>query len=391
MHFGILISINEKYDSEGVQETLQSLSNAHSLLKSVIARDDSEKLYYSFQEQLEISFVEKPTIATLQEDYRNISEMGWDVFHDGLLKVVAYPKAEGFELLFIAHHLLCDGRRLLELAQSFADCYVKGQHPAFKKVCLIQSLKDFSVKSDLPWISKVVVNSANKKWQKEAHTVDYRQYQTFEKNYIKQNPISMRIDTKDNADVGRILDLCHENQVSMNDYLIAKMMLEEHTNKVLIAADIRKYLPVYQEGSLGNFSTAISVVCNSKETNVWRLAQRVSKIVKQQIQSPQKLMLVLACYLKMCSELIDAVAISTLGDYPSEAGNFVGSNMFGYKNKDGYSITNLGKFGSDTIAKIVFIPPASPANKKTLGVVTVNKTMSVCSMEVSRNTKDEKN
>ncbi len=380
MHFGILISINAKYDLKCVQETLQSLSNACSSLKSVVAGDGSEKLYYSFQEKSEISFMEKPNIATLQEDYRDISEMGWDVFHEGLLKVVAYPKAEGFDLLFIAHHLLCDGRGLWELAQSFANFYVKSQPFASKEVCTIQSLKDFSVKCDLPWISKLVINSANKKWKNEAHTVDYSQYQIFEKNYIRQNPITMRIETKDSSDFERILTLCHENQVSVNDYLIADMMLENHTNKVLIAADIRKYVSVYQKGSLGNFSTAFSVVCNTKETDVWRLAQNVSKVVKQYMQSPQKLMLVLACYLRMCPGLIDAVAISTLGDYPSKAGNFVGSNMFGYKNQDGCSITNLGNFKSDTIEKAVFIPPASPANKKTLGIVTVNEIMSVCTM-----------
>ena len=380
MHFGIMISINEKYDLECVKETIRSLSNAHSLLKSVIAGDDSERLYYSFQEQSEIPFMEKSTIATLQEDYRNISELGWDVFHEGLLKVVAYPKAEGFDLLFIAHHLLCDGRGLWELAQSFANFYVKGQQPVSKEVCTIQSLKDFTVKCDLPWISRFVVNSANKKWIKEAHTVDYSQYQIFEKDYIKQNPITMHIETKGSTDVERILISCHENQVSMNDYLIADMMLENHTNKVLIAADIRKYVSVYQKGSLGNYSTAFSVVCNTKETDVWRLAQNVSKVVKQYMQSPQKLMLVLACYLRMCPGLIDAAAISTLGAYPSKAGNFVGSNMFGYKNQDGCSITNLGRYKSDTIEKAVFIPPSSPANRKTLGIVTVNGKMSVCTM-----------
>lgn len=59
-------------------------------------------------------------------------------------------------------------------------------------------------------------------------------------------------------------------------------------------------------------------------------------------------MLVLACYIHMLPELIDAVAISTLGDFESKAGTFV----------------NLGKIQSNMIAEAVFIPPASPANKK---------------------------
>lgn len=80
----------------------------------------------------------------------------------------------------------------------------------------------------------------------------------------------------------------------------------------------------------------------------------------------------------MKPELIDAVAISTLGDFNSKAGLFVGSKMFGYKERNGYSITNLGKFDSDTMSEAIFIPPASPANTVTMGVVTLNNIMNSC-------------
>ena len=113
------------------------------------------------------------------------------------------------------------------------------------------------------------------------------------------------------------------------------MMIDEYHNKNLIDADITQYITVYIEGSLGNFSTAFGVVCNSKEKDVWSLAKKVSKIVENHMKTPKKLMLVLACYIRMCPELIDAVAISTLDNYPSNAGKFVGSNMFGYKNRNG--------------------------------------------------------
>ena len=94
-------------------------------------------------------------------------------------------------------------------------------------------------------------------------------------------------------------------------------------------------------------------------------------------------MLVLACYIHMLPELIDAVAISTLGDFGSKAGTFVGRNMFGYGLQNGYSITNLGKIQSNIIAEAVFIPPASPANKKIWGVLTVNNHMKICSFHKS--------
>ena len=96
------------------------------------------------------------------------------------------------------------------------------------------------------------------------------------------------------------------------------------------------------------------------------------------MSAPQKEMLVLACYIHMQPELIDAVAISTLGEFGSKAGAFVGRNMFGYGSQNGYSITNLGKIKSNIIEEAIFIPPASPANKTTWGVLTVNSRMKVC-------------
>ena len=156
------------------------------------------------------------------------------------------------------------------------------------------------------------------------------------------------------------------------------MMLEENTNKVVIAADIRKQTKCYRQGAMGNYSTAFSVSVKKNEKNIIPLAKRVASQVINICMHPQKEMLVLACYIHMQPELIDAVTISTLGDFGSKAGSFIGRNMFGYGSQNGYSITNLGKIESNIIAEAVFIPPASPANKKTWGVLTVNSHMKIC-------------
>ena len=46
--------------------------------------------------------------------------------------------------------------------------------------------------------------------------------------------------------------------------------------------------------------------------------------------------------------------------------------FLGFTKSKGYSITNLGKYESNNIEEAAFLPPASPAIKKTLGVLTVN-------------------
>ena len=233
---------------------------------------------------------------------------------------------------------------------------------------------DLPSNSDLPLISKWIIGYANRSWKKEGQQVAYEAY-------IQKHKMKREIFTVCNQELEEILTVCKQQSVTVNDWLIAKMMLEENTNKVVIAADIRNQTKCYKQGAMGNYSTAFSVSVKRNEENVINLAKRVASQVIHICQHPQREMLVLACYIHMLPELIDAVAISTLGDFESKAGAFVGKNMFGYGSQNGYSITNLGKFQSNIIAEAVFIPPASPANKKTWGVLTVNRHMKICTSD----------
>lgn len=84
------------------------------------------------------------------------------------------------------------------------------------------------------------------------------------------------------------------------------------------------------------------------------------------------------CYLYMEPELIDAAAISAIGGFESKAGRFVGSSILGYQTRNGYSVTNLGNVYHPNIVEAMFIPPASPANIKTMGILSVNYRLMKC-------------
>ncbi len=379
MHFGIMAKIERNYDEGQLSQSIEALQKAHPFLQSLIAEEtDTGRIYYQMQDYLNIPVIVKKESILWQQDYEEISVQGWNVKKECLLKVVVYPKQNEFQILFIAHHLLCDGRGLLQLAEEFAEHYANGVIPQFAQERLIQHLNDLPSNSDLPLISKWITGYANRMWKKEGQQVAYEEYSAFERAYIQKHKMKREIFTVCNQELEEILTVCKQQSVTVNDWLIAKMMLEENTNKVVIAADIRNQTKCYKQGAMGNYSTAFSVSVKKNEENVINLAKRVASQVIHICQHPQREMLVLACYIYMLPELIDAVAISTLGDFESKAGAFVGKNMFGYGSQNGYGITNLGKFQSNIIAEAVFIPPASPANKKTWGVLTVNRHMKIC-------------
>lgn len=379
MHFGIMAKIDSHYEEGQLRQSIDILQKAHPFLQSLIAEEtDTGRLYYQIQDCLNIPVLVKDEAALWQQDYEEISVRGWNVKKECLLKVVVYPNENGFQILFIAHHLLCDGRGLLQLAEEFAEHYANGIMPQFAPECLIQGLNDLPSNSDLPLISKLIVGDANRKWKKEGQKVMYGQYSIFERAYIQKCKMKREIFTICNQELEEIQASCKQHGITVNDYLIAKMMLDENTNKVVIAADIRNQTKCYRQGAMGNYSTAFSVSVKKNEKNIISLAKRAASQVINICRHPQKEMLVFACYIHMQPELIDAVAISTLGDFESKAGTFVGRNMFGFGSQNGYSITNLGKIESNIIAEAIFIPPASPANKKTWGVLTVNNHMKIC-------------
>ena len=378
MHFGIIADIRKEFNEELLKESIKALKDAHPLLMSLISEEkETGKFFYDKKDDIDI-----PTEvgSDWKSDYDKVSKAGWNVQKEALLKVFVYPLNDSFKILFIAHHLLCDGRGLLQLVEEFADCYSDDVKPDFSEERLIESIGDLPQGSDLGFMSKIVIKDANKKWGKEGHKVSYDEYLNFEKDFNSKQNIVRNIMSIDGSSLEEIVTSCKENEVSVNDYLIAKMMTEENTQKIIIASDIRSKFKNYNEGSLGNYASAFSVVVKKKSDNVFELSKTVRDEVKKILRSPQKEMLVLACYFTMDPELLDAVAISTLGGFKSNAGKFVGSKMFGFEAREGYCITNLGKIKSSSISEAAFIPPASPANMKAWGVLTVNDKMRICSL-----------
>ena len=381
MHFGIMAEIGTEFDADGIFRSIDVLRSAHPLMRSLIAEEQgSSGIYYEEHPELEIPVTLREADEDWQTDYDSVSSAGWNVQKEALLKVFAYPSWSGTRVLFITHHLLCDGRGLLQLVKEFADHYSNGAIPRSVDEKLMESLDDLPGGSDLRFISRMLIKDSNAKWRKEGHKVSYDEYLRFERDHDSKQVIKREIKNVDGEELDALLGLCRENGVSLNDYLIARMMTDEGTDKVVIASDIRNKIRNYKNGALGNYATAFGVVVKRRSPEIMELARSVDHEVRSIMSKPDREMLVLSCYFNMDPELLDAVAISTLGSFDSKAGRFVGSRMFGFEKRDGHCITNLGRAESSVIREGVFIPPASPANRKAWGVLTINGKMRICSI-----------
>lgn len=378
MHFGIAFQLAEKYDAQRFGLAIQALAAAHPFLNCIFAQEESGTLYYKDTGSSTISVMIRGGEAKFWEDYSRLGERAWDVFSNGLLKVFCYPqKRAGCQILFVAHHLLCDGRGLLQLVIEFADCYAEGKFPMRVEEQLIASASDIPKDSKLSGISSLLVKRVNRLWRKEKQMLSYAQFAAFTKQFAKDNPYGYRESSLSENRLMEIRAFCHNTQVSVNDYLLAVLFSIADTEKIVIGTDVRSEIACYLPGALGNYSSAVGIAYKNRKEEFIEKVRKIHRLVERCRQDKRKWLLVLSCYLEMDAGLLDAAAIASLGDFKSKPAKFVGSRMFGFDPGTGVSLTNLGSVENKNIVSAVFIPSLSPSAKEVIGVLTMNGKMEI--------------
>ena len=385
MCFGMVICIDKEFDEGRIADTVNALAKSHPFIKALISHDDIDNRYYydvtDFSQteiaiySENISGIDAPDVM---EEFDRITARDFDLFKEGMLKLSAWPSDSNTIALLVFHHLLADGRGALEFAKEFAAYYVTGKEPSFATERLISSTSDLPAGSDLPFISKMLVNRANRQWRKEKIRLSYEEYHRFADDFIKRDTVIHELSALSKEKMTEIAAKCKDNGVTVNDYLLADFFFKENTNRIVIAADIRDALKCYNQGALGNYSTAFSVELKKRSDDLFAVAKQVHAAVRKISGNPSALYLVLQCYAALEPGLLDAAMIASRSEFKSKAAKYIGKLFFHLDKAEGYSITNLGKTESSVISDACFIPPASPAMKKTMGVLTLNGKMRIC-------------
>ena len=397
MCFGIAVTLGKTFEKERIEECLVGLMGAHPFLRARLGYEkETNSYFYDVKEQSQVEvifageFCDEDGDVKIIQQFEKLTARDWNLFNEGLLKIAIWKAGDRTVLIFVFHHLLADGRGALGLVQEFADFYVDGIEPKAASEHLITK-EDLPANSKLSFISRALVNHANRQWKKENHQLSYEEYHTFADKFLRDDNIEHSLEV---VSSNKLIDLhtqCKSHKASINDYLLAKMFTEEKAESIVMACDLRNQLACYNPGALGNYATAFSVKLKQSKsanamksadpTELFSLAQKVHNQIQKKLNSPKDLYLVLQCYASLEPGLLDAAMISSRGAFHSKAAKFIGTSFFNYDKAKGYSITNLGKIESKNIESAYFIPPASPAIKKTQGVLTVNGTMRICTSQ----------
>ena len=385
MNFAIAIKVNAPFDEEKIKISLQTLSKAHPFLRSLLGYDPEDNSYY-----YDITDASKAELTVSGDDvtgiyddkvkthYEMLISREWDIREEGMLKVTSWKSEDKTVFLLVFHHLIADGRGALELACELSDLYVSGKEPKTAEEKLI-GMEDLPVDSKMPWISRMLVNKANKDFAKEnCEKLSYGKYLEYADKFIKNDNVIREVRRISEDEMKEILKKSKNSGVTVNDLLMAKMYIEDDTDNIIIASDLRDKLKSYNKGALGNYSTAFGVRIKAKDQDEAELAGKIHKKVQKIMAVSSDLWLVLQCYANLDPAVLDGAFMAARGEYESKASEFIGKMFFHMDSSSGYSITNLGKTDNMNIEEAFFMPPASPAIKKTSGVLTVNGKMSIC-------------
>ena len=391
MCFGVAASLGKAFDKERIEETVTRLAESHPFLRARLGYEkETNSYFYDVKEQRQVQVIfageicdEDGDVKIIQQ-FEKLTARDWNLFSEGLLKLVVWEASDRTFLLFIFHHLLADGRGALGLVQEFADFYADDIEPKAVPEHLITK-EDLPANSKLSFISRALVNHANRQWEKEKHQLSYEEYHNFADKFLQEDFVEHSLEVVSFNKLAELHAQCKSHEVSVNDYLLAKMFTEEKADSIVMACDLRNQLACYNQGALGNYATAFSVKLkpgkSTDSTGIFSLAQKVHNQIQKKLKSPKDLYLILQCYASLEPGLLDAAMISSRGAFDSKSAKFIGTTFFNYDKAKGYSITNLGKIVSKNIESAYFIPPASPAIKKIQGVLTVNGVMRICSSQ----------
>ena len=293
MCFGIAATLGKVFDEERVEESVMALVKAHPFLRARLGYEkETNSYFYDVKEQSQVKvifageFCDEDGDVKIIQQFEKLTARDWNLFNEGFLKIAVWNAGDRTVLLFVFHHLLADGRGALGLVQEFADFYVDGIESKAAPEHLITK-EDLPANSKLSFISRALVNHANRQWKKENHQLSYEEYHAFADKFLQEDDVEHSLEVVSSDKLAGLHTQCKSHNISINDYLLAKMFAEEKADRIVMACDLRKQLECYNPGALGNYATAFSVKLKQGKSadpaELFSLAQKVHAQIQKKL------------------------------------------------------------------------------------------------------------
>ena len=298
---------------------------------------------------------------------------------------------EGFDMLFLMHHIAGDGKSLVYFIESFMKA-LNNEQPEYREMRLIPIDTDKkSLKASLG-ASYYFSEYYNSKWEhdkkKQAFGFEdmddaYDQFWADKCSSIDEFEILPE-------KVNKILETCRSLDIGFTAYIITAFC--RYLGKMCdigIAMNAR----TDENRAMGNQATGISVKYTYKNSLSFKdKAVKIQKLMNDKLNDDNKRNFLLPFLASLEPTLTDSLNLEHAGSFRSKTSSALGEYLgYGKKTKD-ISVTNLTRldipdtYGKYKISGFTFIPPVISNSKTVIGISTLNdKTMmTVHRLRISR-------
>jgi hypothetical protein len=390
------LRLNRLLSAEQAAEVCRKMILRHPLLASTVEIRQDRKAYFKTNQ------IDPANMIDVHDD-NHIDWVQWYTGEDAGLCHLAdgplfktgifrYTKEQKTDIVFLGHHVIGDGMAFVTIARSFLD-FINGDTDVTPRIPpfygMVSSFKD-PVKPGL--LSRYFSGKLNKTWKKTGRIFTEEAYQTFRKQFRANNESGIFLKKTEGPVLTKMIEKSKALSATVNELIICALVASLQKNNMIpacgpeigIAINIRNDVVPEAHDCLGNFVSGVLIrETYDFEENFEENLSRFKRTIRDKIQHKRNRFGPILFTKNLEPDFIDSIYFAEYGLYDNRASKQL-ARILGERNGDkGIGISNLGRIElreePDPIAEdMVFIPPAYPANRLNLGIITYNGHMNIC-------------
>lgn len=321
-----------------------------------------------------------------QEIMQESERIPFKIQEGELFRTYIIPEEKGCKLLMMVHHIAADGKAMLMVLEDMIK-NLAGIEVEYKPLDNAGT-EAFPVNVKPSFLFKSIIESLNHHWKKSGRVFDWEDYFKVHENFWATRNSEVRFETIEKEELARIKEKCKENGITVNSYMIAKI-LKEHPKYQTFAFPIS-----LRKDNLSISNRAFMMRPNYKynrKKSFWDNAKKIHKIVKMYMEDENKKYEVSARVRMLDPILLDSCLMYAYGGYQNKASKLMAETI-GYvgKNKTNVTITNLTNlqfkhnYGKFQVENVFTIAPVMSATKEVVCISTFRGKMTIAYSSVRK-------
>ncbi len=366
-----------------LKAAIQKAIDKHDIFRSrVVLNEEGEGYYEPIPEAVvKIDLRE----SNDKEDWKRLiyeqERIALNFVEGELVRFFILRKAEGIQLVIIAHHLCGDGLGITYLLRDIMTARGSPEEIGERMPIRICTKKDFPKIVKLKLHIRLLVGLWNKQWNRTKRVFRYEEFLSMFQRFWDRHQTAIEDFMITGESLTKLQAKCRSKKITLNTAITTAFILAlKSENESGYAVSVR---PEGYEG-MGNFTSGLALDYEPSEgSSFWENAAAIQEEIYMKLNNMRRKYFVLEFMSKIEPTIMDAIYFHTYTDYQDMIAESF-SNMFRYNgNPRGLGLTNLTRlgipstYGSYRIEKLHFVAPTVPNAKRIVGVVTLEDTMTI--------------